>query len=115
MDGAIMIAGKHNFVADFGQTFVTVVTVTDDAGDPIDWTGWHGNFSLAAPAETDIEQVEAVVTANDEGEITITIGADDWIQPGTFKYDLLMHLGSDHQYIIFGDFKVRDTVGRHDD
>jgi hypothetical protein len=70
---------------------------------------------LAAPAETDIEQVEAVVTANDEGEITVTIGADEWIQPGTFKYDLLMHKMADHQYIIFGDFKVRETVGRHDD
>jgi hypothetical protein len=110
-----MIAGKHNFTADFGQKWVTVVTVRDDNGALINWTGWHGNFSLAAPAETDIEQVEAHVTANSSGQITVTIRADDWIQPGTFKYDLLMHKNADHQYIIFGDFKVRDTVGRHDD
>lgn len=110
-----MIAGKHNFTADFGQRWTTVVTVTDDAGDPIDWTGWHGDFSLAAPDESDIEQVIGQVSANAEGEITVTITADDWIQPGTFKYDLFMHLHSDKQYVLFGDFKVRDTVTGHDD
>lgn len=114
MDGSIMIAGKHNFVADLGSLWSVQVTVTDDAGTPIDWTGWHGNFSLAAPAETNIEQVEGIVTANDQGEITVTITADDWIQPGTFKYDLMMHLHGDYRYILYGDFKVRDTVTSHD-
>jgi len=109
-----MISGKHNFTADFGQKWVTVITVTDDNNVPINWTGWHGDFSLAAPAETNIEQVEATVTANSVGQITVTIGATQWIQPGTFKYDLLMHSGTDYQYVLSGDFKVRDTVGKHD-
>lgn len=110
-----MIAGKHNFTADFGQYWTTLVTVTDDAGDPIDWTGWHGDFALAAPDESDIEQVIGQVSANAEGEITITITADDWIQPGTFKYNLFMHLHGDKQYVLYGDFKVRDTVAGHGD
>jgi hypothetical protein len=108
-----MIAGKHNFTADFGSYWTAKVTVTDDAGNPIDWTGWHGDIALAAPDETDIAQVIGSVSANALGEIDITITADDWIQPGTFKYDLFMHLEGDKQYILYGDFKVRDMVSVH--
>ena len=110
-----MIAGKHNFTADFGQYWTAQVTVTDDAGDPIDWTGWHGDIALAAPDESDIAQVIGQVSGNSEGEITITISPDDWIQPGTFKYDLFMHKMDDKQYVLIGDFKVRDTVSSHVD
>ena len=105
-----MIAGKHNFTADFGQKWVTVVTVRDDDNDPINWTGWTGAFSLAAPAEADIEQVEGTVTANSSGQITVTIAEDDWVQPGTFKYDLRMQNGTDVQFVLAGSFTVRETV-----
>jgi hypothetical protein len=110
MDDRIMIAGKHNFVADFGQRFETIVTVLDDQGDPINWNAWTGNLTLADPNSSGVALVEAAVSGNDDGEITIVIAEDDWVESGTFKYDLRMQNGTDVQFVLTGSFTVRETV-----
>lgn len=84
-----------------GDTFERSVNLTNEAGDPIDITGW--TFVLSIKAERDDPDSEAVVRKEVSTHVSPTDGTTQLTIPETETADLL----GDYYY----DIKYKDDTG----
>ena len=83
------MAQKLNLIIDQGTTFATSFTVNDDAGDPIDFSGYTG-YSQIRKHYTSTNAVSFTVTANTTGGVTLELDSNttNSIEAGRYVYDV---------------------------
>lgn len=85
------MAQKLNLIIDQGTTFSTSFDVNDDAGIPIDFTGYTGN-SQFRKSYTSSSYTAFTVSANSSGSVTLSLSANttNSLTPGRYVYDVEM-------------------------
>lgn len=83
------MAQKVNLVIDQGTTFTTSFDVDDDAGNPIDLTGYTG-YSQIRKHYTSSNAVSFTVTANSAGVVVLSMNSNttSTINAGRYVYDV---------------------------
>lgn len=83
------MAQKLNLIIDQGSTFSTSFTVNDDAGSPIDFTGYSGSAQIRKHY-TSTNAVSFTVSANSSGGVTLTLNSNSTanIEAGRYVYDV---------------------------
>lgn len=115
-----MPAGIYNITAEQGATLTRTVTWKDNAGVPINLTGYTARMQV----RSDYDASTAVLTLTTEnggitlggsaGTIVITASATDTaaLSASTYVYDLELVLGSTVTRLIQGSFVVNAEVTR---
>jgi hypothetical protein len=85
------MAQKVNLVIDQGTTFSTTFDIKDDAGAPIDFTGYTGSAQIRKHY-TSSNAVSFTVSANSSGVITLSLtsNATSNLTAGRYVYDVEM-------------------------
>lgn len=85
------MAQKVNLVIDQGTTFNTTFDIKDDAGNPIDFTGYTGTAQIRKHY-TSSNAVNFTVSANSSGVITLSLtsNATNGMAAGRYVYDVEM-------------------------
>jgi len=115
-----MALSTYDIAADQGSDFSTVVTYSDDAGSPVNLTGFTGRmqvrkFSGSPSANITLTNGAGVTLGGALGTITITISAATLSQvlAGTYVYDLeVVDTSSKVLKVLAGDFVVSAEVTR---
>lgn len=96
-----MAAGIYNFTCEQGATFTRVINVTDDAGDPIDLTGYTARMQVRRDIDAATSLIELttengrISLGGEEGTVTLNITADDTSTvPRSGVYDLELESAS---------------------
>lgn len=82
------MAQKLNLIIDQGTSFLTSFTVNDDAGDPINFSGYTGSAQLRKHY-TSTNAVSFVVTASSLGVVELSMDSNTTgsIEAGRYVYD----------------------------
>jgi hypothetical protein len=82
------MALKANIVIDQGSDFSTIISVTDDNGDPLNLTTFTGAAQMRKHY-TSSNAVSFVVTTSPSGEVTLSMNAavSNAVIPGRYVYD----------------------------
>lgn len=117
-----MPAGSYNFVVEQGATFTKIVTWFDDAGDPIDVTGYSAHLQVrATPDDTsvvlELQSTDGSITVGTtDGKFTLHVAAADTalLAPVVAVYDLFVTApGTDPATrLLAGTFTVIAAVTR---
>lgn len=92
-----MAAGIYNFTCEQGATFTRVINATDDAGDPIDLTGYTARMQVRRDIDATATLIELttengrITLGGEAGTITLNIDADDTSdipRPGVYDLEL---------------------------
>lgn len=85
------MAQKVNLVIDQGTTYSTTFDIKDDAGVPIDFTGYTGSAQIRKHY-TSSNAVSFTVSANSSGVITLSLtsNATSNLTAGRYVYDVEM-------------------------
>jgi hypothetical protein len=107
------MAQKLNLVLDQGTTFTTSFTVNDDAGLPINFTGYTGNSQIRKHY-TSSNAVPFTVSLYSNGTITLTMNAatSGAITAGRYVYDVEVNSGSQVSRVVEGIVTVTPQVTR---
>lgn len=108
------MAQKVNLVIDQGTTFVTTLTVNDDAGVPIDLSTYSASAQIRKHY-TSSNAVSFSVTANSSGVIALTLNsnATSNLAAGRYVYDVeLVAPGNTTSRIVEGIVTVTPQVTR---
>lgn len=83
------MAQKLNLIIDQGSTFSTSFTVNDDAGTPIDFTGYTGHAQMRKHY-TSTNAVSFQVSANSTGSVSLSLSANvtNSLEAGRYVYDV---------------------------
>lgn len=115
-----MPAGIYNIASEQGATFTRTITWKDNAGSPINLTGYTARMQV----RDDYSSTSAVLTLTTEnGGITLggsagtivltaTATATAALTDGDYVYDLELILGSTVTRLIQGSFAVNAEVTR---
>lgn len=98
-----------------GQTFAKSLVVSNSDETPFDFTGYELGFEVRTNPRAETVLLTATVLGNDEGEVTITIAAEDTeeVEAGTYWADFRMEsVGGVVNYPFSVEFKVTETVTR---
>ena len=98
------MAQKLNLIVDQGTTFATSFTVNDDAGSPIDFTGYTGHAQIRKHY-TSSNAVSFAVTANSSGIVTLSLSSNttNSMTPGRYVYDVeLISPGNSTSRVVEG-------------
>jgi len=98
-----------------GDTFRIEFTFSDDAGDPIDLTGYSWKMDVK---ETDTSSGDIIAdsdfsySGNTDGELEITASATTMssVSGGLYVYDLQSNNGGTVKTWIYGIFKINEDV-----
>jgi len=92
------MAAKANIVIDQGADFSTTLTVTDDAGDAVDLTGYTGSAQLRKhyTSNTSTDFTVTFGSPRTSGEITISVGRSvtSALDAGRYVYDVELTTGA---------------------
>lgn len=83
------MAQKLNLIVDQGSTFYTSFTVNDDAGDPIDFTGYTGHGQIRKHY-TSSNSVSLGVESYANGTVALSLSsnATNSLEAGRYVYDV---------------------------
>lgn len=83
------MATKANILIDQGTTFSTVINLTDDAGDPIDLTGYTGTSQIRKHYTSSNSQSFSVSLGGAAGTISLSLTATQTanLVAGRYVYD----------------------------
>ena len=83
------MAQKLNLIIDQGSSFSTSFIVNDDAGVPINFSGYTGSAQIRKHY-TSTNAVSFVVTASSAGEVELTLSSNTTssIEAGRYVYDV---------------------------
>ena len=83
------MAIKANIVIDQGATYSTSIDVTDDAGEPVDLTGYTGAAQMRKHYTSSNSHAFTVSIANTSGVVTLSMNAaiSGNITAGRYVYD----------------------------
>lgn len=83
------MAQKLNLIIDQGTTFATSFTVNDDAGDPINFSGYTG-YAQLRKHYTSTNAVSFVVEANTSGGVSLSLSSNttNSLEAGRYVYDV---------------------------
>lgn len=111
-------AGQWNFTADQGATLSKVLTYTDDAGTPINLTGYSARMMLRDRVSSSTVVLE-LTTGNGRialggvaGTVTLDVAASDMTMSGTYVYDLELVQGVTVERLVMGEIVIRPEVTR---
>ena len=86
------MAAKANIVIDQGADFSTTITVTDDAGDTVDLTGYtaSGQIRKHFTSETAFDFTMSFDVPRTSGKLTLSMGraVTSTIEAGRYVYDV---------------------------
>ena len=84
------MATKANLYIDQGTSFSTVVTITDNNGDPIDLTGYQGASQIRKTYSSSTSYPFDVLVGNTSGTVTLSMSANATanIAGGRYLYDV---------------------------
>jgi hypothetical protein len=86
------MAAKANIVIDQGADFSTTITVTDDAGDVVDLTGYtsSGQIRKHYTSNTSFDFTMAFGVPRSTGQLTLSMGraVTSTIEAGRYVYDV---------------------------
>lgn len=107
------MAQKLNLVVDQGATFNTVFTVNDDAGAPINFSGYTGRSQMRKHY-TSSNSVSFGVTLSSNGSVTLSLSANttDNLVPGRYVYDLEVINGDIVSRVVEGIVTVTPQATR---
>lgn len=83
------MAQKLNLIIDQGSSFSTSFTVNDDAGVPINFSGYTGSAQIRKHY-TSTNAVSFTVTANSSGVVSLSLNSNTTtsIEAGRYVYDV---------------------------
>lgn len=83
------MAQKLNLIIDQGSSFSTSFTVNDDAGVPINFSGYTGSAQIRKHY-TSTNSVSFTVTANSSGIVSLSLSSNTTtsIEAGRYVYDV---------------------------
>lgn len=83
------MAQKLNLIVDQGSTFSTSFTVNDDAGTPIDFTGYTGHAQMRKHY-TSTNAISFQVSANSTGSVSLSLSSNvtNSLEAGRYVYDV---------------------------
>lgn len=84
------MATKANITIDQGTTFSTVISLTDDNGEPIDLTGYTGRSQMRKHYTSSNSQSFTVSLSNTSGVVSLSLTATQTanLTPGRYVYDV---------------------------
>jgi hypothetical protein len=83
------MAQKLNLIIDQGSSFSTSFTVNDDAGEPINFSGYSGSAQIRKHY-TSTNSVSFTVTANSSGVVSLSLSSNTTtsMEAGRYVYDV---------------------------
>jgi len=111
------MAVKANIVIDQGADFSTTITVTDDAGDPINLTGYtaSGQIRKHYTSNTAYDITTTFDVPRTEGKITLTVprATTTNIEAGRYVYDVeITNAANTRSRLVEGIVTVTPEVTR---
>lgn len=109
------MATKANLLIDQGTTFSTVINLTDDAGEPIDLTGYTGRSQIRKHYTSSNSQSFSVSLGGTSGTIALSLTADQTANliAGRYVYDAeVISSGNTVSRIVEGIVTVTPEVTR---
>lgn len=96
-------------------TYKRVFRWLDENKEPIDLTGYNAYLQVKKTkssepiinASTDNEKIEIV---GEEGKIILNLDAEDLIEPGKYKYDLLLTTENYKKRLLGGIFEIEGVI-----
>ena len=108
------MAAKANIVIDQGADFSTTITVTDDAGDAVDLTGYTGEGQIRKhyTSTTSTAFTVSFDAPRSDGQITLSLGRTVTanMESGRYVYDVLVSSGNTFYTLVNGNILVRPGV-----
>lgn len=107
------MAQKLNLVIDQGTTFTTSFTVNDDAGLPINFTGYTGNSQIRKHY-TSSNATPFTVSLYSNGTITLGMSSNttNGLTAGRYVYDVEVNSGSQISRVVEGIVTITPQVTR---
>lgn len=107
------MAQKLNIVIDQGTSFYTTFNVNDDAGNPIDLTGYIGSSQLRKHY-TSSNATPFTVTMDSSGtvQLSMTSNVTSSLTAGRYVYDVEVYDGSNTSRLVEGIVTVTPQVTR---
>lgn len=111
------MAAKANIVIDQGTDFSTSITVTDDAGDPVDLTGYtaSGQVRKHYTSNTSYDFTMSFDTPRSSGVLTFSMprSVTEAIEAGRYVYDVEITSGANtRSRLVEGIVTVTPEVTR---
>lgn len=109
------MATKANLFIDQGATFYTIITLTDNNGDPIDITGYTGAAQMRKHYTSSTAKTFTVALGNTSGTIALSMSANTTanIEAGRYLYDVELTDGSGSVSRVFeGIVTVNPNITR---
>jgi len=90
------MATKANILIDQGTTFSTVINLTDDAGNPVDLTGYTGDSEIRKHYTSSNSQSFSISLGGNNGTVTLSLTAGQTanLTAGRYVYDVEVTSGA---------------------
>lgn len=110
-----MAATIQNVEADRGGQIVVSVIVANADGTLADLTGYTGAMQVrASPDDDEVLATGTVVIDDDLSKVTGSVASAATVDAAWFSayYDVRITSGGEHEYVLAGRIKLRNTVTR---